>query len=126
MFVADEPLAINAFVAVGDADGEFGTLAGSIGGGYVLDAVRVSDAASAGGDFEVGDGGFDGALDSGKEVLKIFAIGGGADVLAGRGGIENHETVVGNVAGHDGVDVFCAEGGYETVFESLDLRLIAG
>jgi hypothetical protein len=76
-------------------------------------------------DLEIGDlKRFKRPREAGKEVLPILSVSLGPDVLAWRHDIENKQTLVGDLACHDGINVSCFERCGKALFERTNFRLV--
>src|ERR1700740_233976 len=120
MLVNDLPAAMRLSIDVGHPHREVELLAVLIGAAHTLNAVTISEI-TVGNAVKVREFDGDRTIETVEEVLPIFAVGRGADILPRRDHIENDDGLVGCIYFHDRVDVFCLERGDKAILEGSDL-----
>ena len=122
MLVDNQPIAVDLTVDVGHPHRQIDRLTLRVGTANPLNAVAVPKP-SIGCDAKVADLEFERSFDMGEEVLPVPAIRVGADILARRDDVENHEALVRHIDLHDRVGVLGVEGGGELGLQCPDLGL---
>src|SRR5579871_1234579 len=119
----DKPLPVDLLVNVSDAKREIQGLAVLVGARGSEDPAPICEA-SLGFRLPVAHLGTDGARVSCQKVFPIFSVRCGTDVLAGREGIKNEQTLIWRVVRHYGVNILGIDSGYEMLHRRVDVSLV--